>query len=111
LRRIWLDGGYRGSLLSWALRVFALFCKWPNLPRAKGFSVLAPLQVVERTFAWLSIIIGYQKITARNNNRRGVNSNRNDAFDAAPIKTLNEFSEAASEKKLYLCPLTGYLKL
>src|SRR5207245_9585384 len=55
LRRIWVDGTYRGHLLEWVL----LHCKFvlqPVLRAAgqKGFMVLPRRWVVERTFAWLT---------------------------------------------------------
>jgi len=55
LRRIWVDGTYRGHLLEWVL----LHCKFVLQPvlRAegqKGFVVLPRRWVVERTFAWLT---------------------------------------------------------
>ena len=55
LRRIWVDGTYRGHLLDWVL----LHCRFrlqPVLrsPEQKGFAVLPRRWVVERTFAWLT---------------------------------------------------------
>jgi len=55
LRRIWVDGGYRGQLLTWVL----LHCSFLLQPvlrsdEHKGFVVLPRRWVVERTFAWLS---------------------------------------------------------
>jgi putative transposase len=55
LRRIWLDGGYRGTLFDWAFEVFRLVLQVVKpAPKQKGFSVLPRRWVVERTFAWLN---------------------------------------------------------
>jgi putative transposase len=55
LRRIWVDGTYRGQLLEWVLQHFP-FVLQPVLRREgqKGFVVLPRRWVVERTFAWLT---------------------------------------------------------
>ena len=55
LRRIWVDGTYRGQLLQWVL----LHCRFRLQPvlrsdDQKGFVVLPRRWVVERTFAWLT---------------------------------------------------------
>ncbi len=55
LRRIWVDGTYRGHLLEWVL----LHCRFVLQPVLrseghKGFKVLPRRWVVERTFAWLT---------------------------------------------------------
>ena len=55
LRRIWVDGAYRGRLLEWVL----LHCKFVLQPvlrcaDQKGFVVLPRRWVVERTFAWIT---------------------------------------------------------
>ena len=55
LRRIWVDGSYRGHLLEWVL----LHCRFRLQPvlrcdDQKGFVVLPRRWVVERTFAWLT---------------------------------------------------------
>ena len=55
VRRIWVDGTYRGQLLEWV----TLHCRFILQPvlRAdgqKGFMVLPRRWVVERTFAWLT---------------------------------------------------------
>ena len=55
MRRIWVDGTYRGQLLEWVL----LHCRFLLQPvlRAKGqkgFVVLPRRWVVKRTFAWLT---------------------------------------------------------
>src|SRR6266568_3721882 len=55
LRRIWVDGTYRGQLLEWVLLHFR-FCLQPVLrsDEQKGFVVLPRRWVVERTFAWIT---------------------------------------------------------
>jgi len=55
LRRIWVDGAYRGRLLEWVL----LHCRFLLQPvlrsdHQKGFAVLPRRWVVERTFAWIA---------------------------------------------------------
>jgi len=55
VRRIWVDGTYRGHLLEWV----ALHCRFVLQPVVrcdgqKGFVVLPRRWVVERTFAWLT---------------------------------------------------------
>src|SRR5436190_6718856 len=55
LRRIWVDGTYRGHLLEWVI----LHCRFRLQPvlrcdEQKGFVVLPRRWVVERTFAWLT---------------------------------------------------------
>ena len=55
LRRIWVDGAYRGRLLEWVL----LHCQFVLQPvlrcdDQKGFVVLPRRWVVERTFAWIT---------------------------------------------------------
>src|SRR5436309_10882283 len=55
LRRIWVDGAYRGQLLEWVL-LHCRFCLHPVLrsDEQKGFVVLPRRWVVERTFAWIT---------------------------------------------------------
>jgi putative transposase len=55
LRRIWVDGTYRGQLLEWVL-LHCTFLLQPVLRSDdhKGFVVLPRRWVVERTFAWLT---------------------------------------------------------
>ncbi|HZD93317.1 MAG TPA: IS5 family transposase [Candidatus Sulfotelmatobacter sp.] len=55
LRRIWVDGTYRGKLLSW-VSDHCWFLLQPVLRSddMKGFVVLPRRWVVERTFAWLT---------------------------------------------------------
>jgi putative transposase len=55
LRRIWVDGTYRGRLLEWVI----LHCRFRLQPvlrcdSQKGFVVLPRRWVVERTFAWIT---------------------------------------------------------
>lgn len=59
MRKIWVDGGYRGILLEWVKLNFR-FCLEVilRISEQKGFVILPKRWVVERTFAWL------------NNNRR-----------------------------------------
>jgi putative transposase len=55
LRRIWVDGGYRGTLLDWAWDRFHLILERMLHPAGqKGFVVQSRRWVVERTFAWLT---------------------------------------------------------
>jgi putative transposase len=55
LRRIWVDGAYRGQLLQWVILHFH-FILQPVLrcDDQKGFVVLPRRWVVERTFAWIT---------------------------------------------------------
>lgn len=55
LRRIWVDGTYRGTLLEWVVAHYQ-FLLQPVLRSEgqKGFMVLPRRWVVERTFAWLT---------------------------------------------------------
>ena len=55
LRKVWVDGGYRGELVEWVKRTFR-YCLEVILRSddMKGFVVLPKRWVVERTFAWLS---------------------------------------------------------
>ena len=55
LRRIWVDGIYRGNTLAkLALSLRLLLSPIVRPPGSKGFVLLARRSVVERTFAWLS---------------------------------------------------------
>ena len=55
LRRMWVDGSYRGELVAWVWEQMR-FCLQPVLrtPEQKGFVLLPRRWVVERTFAWLN---------------------------------------------------------
>ena len=56
LRRIWVDGTYRGELLTTlALSLHILWTHVVRPPGTKGVVLLARRWVVERTFAWLSL--------------------------------------------------------
>ena len=55
LRRIWVDGSYRGQLLDWVAAHCRFRLQLVLRPQAqKGFAVLPRRWVVERTFAWLN---------------------------------------------------------
>lgn len=55
LRRIWVDGAYRGQLLDWVAERFHFRLQVVLRPEEqKGFAVLPRRWVVERTFAWLN---------------------------------------------------------
>jgi transposase len=55
LQLIWADGGYRGSLVSWAKSVLGwTLAIVEKLEGQVGFQVLPRRWVVERTFAWLT---------------------------------------------------------
>ena len=55
LRRVWVDGAYRGQLLAWAWQQVGLILQVVlRSDEARGFVVLPRRWVVERTFAWLN---------------------------------------------------------
>ncbi len=55
LRKVWVDGGYRGLLLGWvALHFKFVLSVVLRSDKRKEFIVLPKRWVVERTFAWLS---------------------------------------------------------
>lgn len=55
LRRIWVDGIYRGRLLEWVSEHFRFVLEQVlRTDEMKGFVVLPKRWVVERTFAWLT---------------------------------------------------------
>lgn len=55
LRKIWVDGGYRGAIIDWVRQRFR-FCLEVVLRSddVKGFVVLPKRWIVERAFAWLN---------------------------------------------------------
>lgn len=53
LRRIWVDGSYRGTLLQWAAgHLKAVLQSVLRDPHLKGFQLLPKRWIIERTFAW-----------------------------------------------------------
>jgi len=55
LRRIWVDGGYRGTLLDWAREQCRIIVQHVLRPTGqKGVLLLPRRWVAERTFAWLT---------------------------------------------------------
>jgi len=55
IRKIWVDGGYRGKLVEWVARKFKFCLEVVLRPQETRAFVLLPRRwVVERTFAWLN---------------------------------------------------------
>lgn len=56
LRKIWVDGTYRGHLLDWVAQHFRFRLEPVLRPKGqKGFAILPRRWVVERTFAWFGL--------------------------------------------------------
>lgn len=56
LRKIWVDGGYRGSLVTWVAEHFRFVLHLVQRPpEQRGFAVLPRRWVVERTFSWFTL--------------------------------------------------------
>lgn len=53
LGKVWVDGGYRESLVGWAAELGYGLEVVKRPPGAKGFAVLPRRWVVERSFAWM----------------------------------------------------------
>jgi putative transposase len=69
LRRIWVDGTYRGQLLEWVLLHFHFVLQPVLRPEGqKGFVLLPRRWVVERTFAWITqcrrLSLDYERLSA-----------------------------------------------
>jgi len=55
LRKVWVDGGYRGKVIEWVRARFRYRLEVVlRSDDVKGFVVLPKRWIVERTFAWLS---------------------------------------------------------
>ena len=55
LRKIWVDGGYRGKVIEWVKERFCYHLEVVlRSDDVKGFIVLPKRWIVERTFAWLN---------------------------------------------------------
>ena len=56
LRKVWVDGGYRGALIEWVNKHLWFVLQPVLRPKeSKGFVLLPRRWVVERTFAWLNL--------------------------------------------------------
>lgn len=56
LRKIWVDGGYRGPLVTWVAQHFKFVLHLIlRPPEQRGFAVLPRRWVVERTFSWFTL--------------------------------------------------------
>lgn len=56
LRKVWVDGGYRGELIDWGWEQLRLVLKPVLRPQERKGFVLPPRRwVVERAFAWLNL--------------------------------------------------------
>ena len=56
LRKVWVDGGYRGSLVTWVAEHFRFVLHLVQRPpEQRGFAVLPRRWVVERTFSWFTL--------------------------------------------------------
>jgi putative transposase len=69
LRRIWVDGAYRGQLVTWAWQQCRLVLQLVlRSDTQHGFAVLPRRWVIERTFAWLTqhrrLVRDYEELTA-----------------------------------------------
>ena len=53
LKRIWVDGGYAGTFVDWARRMFGRIVEIVKRSELHRFVVLPKRWVVERTFGWL----------------------------------------------------------
>jgi len=55
LRKVWVDGGYRGKVIEWVKQRFRYHLEVVlRADDVKGFIVLPKRWIVERTFAWLN---------------------------------------------------------
>ena len=55
LRKIWVDGGYRGQVIAWVAQTFKFILEPVLRPKeTKAFTLLPRRWVVERTFAWIN---------------------------------------------------------
>lgn len=54
IRRVFVDGGYTGKLLSWAKAMFGYCVEVVKRTEAHRFAVLPKRWIVERSFAWLN---------------------------------------------------------